>query len=206
MQSKKSLVLFGDSHAAQWFPALEIFAQAKGYQLYSYTKSACPAAKVELPNRDGFRNSECQKWRQSIVKRIEEISPVAVIMSGFQHFKPPSNVTNSEEWWKVGMSRLQEDLKDNDTLQIYLGDTPNPMVNVPECLSRNSISECSKVEFSPVWSIPSFSFIDPTSWLCTKTCPVVIGKTVAYRDGSHISVDMALQLSEELSKALSLRL
>lgn len=206
MQSKKSLVLFGDSHAAQWFPALEIFAQAKGYQLYSYTKSACPAAKVELPNRDGFRNSECQKWRQSIVKRIEEISPVAVIMSGFQHFKPPSNVTNSEEWWKVGMSRLQEDLKDNDTLQIYLGDTPNPMVNVPECLSRNSFSECSKVEFSPVWSIPSFSFIDPTSWLCTNTCPVVIGKTVAYRDGSHISVDMALQLYEELSKALSLRL
>jgi hypothetical protein len=127
-------------------------------------------------------------------------------MSGFQHFKPPSNVTNSEEWWKLGMSRLQKDLKDNNTLQIYLGDTPNPMVNVPECLSRNSISECSKVEFSPVWSIPSFSFIDPTSWLCTKTCPVVIGKTVAYRDGSHISVDMALQLYEELSKALSLRL
>ena len=204
--SKKSLVLFGDSHAAQWFPVLEKFAQTNGYQLYSYTKSACPAADVDLPDQDGFRNSECKKWRQSIVQKIKEISPNAVIMSGFQHFRPPSQVTDSEKWWKLGLSKIYADLKVVETQQIYLGDTPNPLVNIPECLSKNSISECSKVESSPSWSIPAFSFIDPTPWLCQKTCPVVIGNTVAYRDGSHISVDMALQLSKELSMALSLRL
>ena len=127
-------------------------------------------------------------------------------MSGFQHFKPPSQVTDSEKWWKLGLSKIYAGLKVVKTQQIYLGDTPNPLVNIPECLSKNSISECSKVESNPSWSIPAFSFIDPTPWLCQKTCPVVIGNTVAYRDGSHISVDMALQLSKELSMALSLRL
>lgn len=205
-ESKKSLVLFGDSHAAQWFPTLQEYAQTHGYQLFSFTKSACPAADVMLPDKGGFLNAECEKWRQSIVERIKAISPEAVVMSGFQHFKPPSNVIDAEEWWKVGLLKIHADLKEIETRQIYLGDTPKPLVNIPECLSRDSIPECSKVEASPVWNIPGFSFIDPTPWLCEKTCPIVIGNTVAYRDGSHISVDMALQLSKKFARALSSRL
>jgi hypothetical protein len=205
-ESKRSLVLFGDSHAGQWFPALENFASTNGYQLFSFTKSACPAANVELPDKGGFKDAECKKWRQSILKRIKEISPTAVIMSGFQHFTPPSNVANSELWWKAGLSSLRAELQDVDSRLIYIGDTPTPMVNVPECLSKKSIVECSKVKKSPEWKSSDFLFINPTPWLCTKNCPVVIGNVVAYRDRSHISVDMALRLTEDLSKALSSRL
>ena len=205
-KARKSLVLFGDSHAAQWFPALNEFAKNNGYQLFSYTKSACPAANVKLPDNGGFKDSECKKWRQSILQRLKEIKPDAVIMSGFQHFTPPTDITNPENWWKQGLSKLHLELKVVDAQQIYIADTPIPQVNVPECLSNKSISDCSKVKKSPVWSVPGFTFIDPTSWLCDSSCPVVIDKTVAYRDRSHISVDMALHLSTQLSKALSSRL
>ena len=204
--SEKSLVLFGDSHAAQWFPALEKFAEKNGYQLFSYTKSACPAANVKLPDNGGFKDAECKKWRKSIVERIKLISPDAVVMSGFQHFTPPSDVTDPQNWWKQGLSKLHNELSDVDTLQIYIGDTPIPQVNVPECLSTKSISACSHVRKSPLWITSGFSSIDPTSWLCDKTCPIVIDNTVVYRDRSHISVDMALQLSATFAKALSLRL
>ena len=205
-EGAKSLVLFGDSHAGQWFPALDNFAKTNGFQLFSFTKSACPAANVKLPDKGGFKDAECKKWRQSILKRIKEISPAAIIMSGFQHFTPPSNVTSAELWWKNGLSSLHKELQGAESRLIYIGDTPIPMVNVPECLAKKSIAECSKVKKSPEWKSSNFQFIDPTSWLCKKTCPVVMGNIVAYRDGSHISVDMALRLTEKLSMALSSRL
>ncbi len=205
-EAEKSLVLFGDSHAAQWFPALDNFAKSNGYQLFSFTKSACPAANVKLPDKGGFKDAECKKWRQLILKRIKEISPAAVIMSGFQHFTPPSDVANPELWWKSGLSSLRTELQDVESRLIYIGDTPTPMVNVPECLAKKSILECSKVKKSPEWKSSDFLFVNPTSWLCKETCPVVIGNIVAYRDRSHISVDMALRLTEELSIALSSRL
>jgi hypothetical protein len=36
--SKTTIVLYGDSHAAQWFPALEKLANENGFQLVSLTK------------------------------------------------------------------------------------------------------------------------------------------------------------------------
>jgi len=42
----RSVVLFGDSHAAMWLPALDSIAARRGWKLYSMTKSACPVAKV----------------------------------------------------------------------------------------------------------------------------------------------------------------
>ena len=43
VNSQRTIVLYGDSHAAQWFPALERIAIDNGLKLVSLTKSACPA-------------------------------------------------------------------------------------------------------------------------------------------------------------------
>ena len=115
-------------------------------------------------------------------------------------------MVSAELWWKDGLSSLHKELQGAESRLIYIGDTPIPMVNVPECLAKKSIAECSKVKKSPEWKSSNFQFIDPTSWLCKITCPVVMGNIVAYRDRSHISVDMALRLTEKLSMALSSRL
>src|SRR5690606_24853341 len=38
------IALFGDSHTAQWFPAVESFARDRGgVAVSTYTKSSCPA-------------------------------------------------------------------------------------------------------------------------------------------------------------------
>jgi len=38
--------------------------------------------------------------------------------------------------------------------------------------------------------------------LCSSYCPAIVEGTVAYRDASHISVDMALRLLPKLEAAL----
>jgi hypothetical protein len=44
--------------------------------------------------------------------------------------------------------------------------------------------------------------IDPTPWLCGKTCPAVISGIVTYRDASHLTVEMARHLSGKLEGSL----
>ena len=41
-----TVVLFGDSHAAQWFPAMDRLGKERHWKLVSMTKSACPAAAI----------------------------------------------------------------------------------------------------------------------------------------------------------------
>ena len=40
--SKTTVVLFGDSHAMQWFPALNGLAKEHDWRLVGLTKAACP--------------------------------------------------------------------------------------------------------------------------------------------------------------------
>ena len=66
-----TVVLFGDSHAAQWFPALEALATDNGWRLVSLTKSACPSFLFEPQN--GSPNGayiECGHWREFAFDRI----------------------------------------------------------------------------------------------------------------------------------------
>jgi len=46
LTSDQTIVLYGDSHAAQWFPALELIGKKRGIKIVSLTKSACPSAEV----------------------------------------------------------------------------------------------------------------------------------------------------------------
>lgn len=55
---------------------------------------------------------------------------------------------------------------------------------------------------TPVQIIPGFEKIDPTSWLCTDICPAFKDGYVVYRDASHLTVDAALALKDELEAAL----
>jgi hypothetical protein len=50
--------------------------------------------------------------------------------------------------------------------------------------------------------ISGFEIIDPTPWLCSSYCPAIVDGSVAYRDASHISVEMSLKLLPKIEQAL----
>lgn len=64
VNSDITIVLYGDSHAAQWFPALERIAIKRGIKLVSLTKSACPAVDAPRDDDGGFKFSKCAQWRE----------------------------------------------------------------------------------------------------------------------------------------------
>jgi peptidoglycan/LPS O-acetylase OafA/YrhL len=200
--SKNKIVLYGDSHAAQWFPTLEALAREKGFELISLTKSACSSVDSPRPDQGAFKNSDCEKWRENSIKRIQKIKPDAVIVSSFQYFTPPSGYPSKSQWWNEGQRRLLADLTGSSRHLIYISDTPRPLRDIPNCLASRDAKECNSTEKTPNVIIDGFEEIDPTPWLCTSLCPAIQDGYVVYRDGSHISVEAALALTKKFEAAL----
>ena len=200
--SDKKIVLYGDSHAAQWFPALEQIALDRGYELTSLTKSACSSVDSPRPDQGAFKNADCERWRDNSVKRIQKLQPDAVIMSSFQYFTPPSGYSNRSQWWNDGQRRLLAALKGSSNNLIYISDTPRPLRDIPNCLASRDTQSCDSTEKTPNLIISGFKKIDPTSWLCDDYCPAIKDGYVVYRDGSHISVEASLALKSKLENAL----
>ena len=202
LDSDKTMVLYGDSHAAQWFPALIEIANRSGYKLISLTKSACPSVETVRRDQGGFKMSRCVQWRENTIKRIQGIQPDVLIMSSFQYFAQPPQFNDRTQWWNEGQRKLLNQVKNSSPHLIYITDTPHPTRDIPACLSNYSITECNTSERSKNLSIPGFKVIDPNPWLCSNVCPAVKDGVVAYRDASHISVDISLALIPRLTQAL----
>ena len=201
-ESSKTIVLYGDSHAAQWFPTLEKMATERGFKLVSLTKSACPAVDAKRPDQGAFKQVHCTKWRENSIKRIAEIQPLAVITSSFQYFTPSNNKITRAQWWNEGQRKLLKGLRGSTNNLIYISDTPRPLRDIPNCLASRDSKVCDSTERSKVSVIRGFDVINPNPWLCSSYCPAIVEGTVAYRDASHISVDMALKLLPKLEAAL----
>ena len=200
--SSTTIVLYGDSHAAQWFPALEKLANERGFKLVSLTKSACPAVDSKRPDQGAFKMVHCTKWRQNSIARIAKIRPMAVITSSFQYFTPANTKVSRSQWWSDGQRKLLKDLQGSTAHLIYISDTPRPLRDIPNCLASRNSSSCDSTEKSRVSIVSGFQVVDPTPWLCASYCPAIVDGTVAYRDASHISVQMAVKLLPKLEEAL----
>jgi len=205
LDSKQTVVLYGDSHAVQWFPALQKSAVEKGFKLITLTKSACPSIDVVRESVGAFKMSNCAAWRKSAIARIATAKPDLVILSSFEHFVPQGDPRNVNKWWAEGSERTYQKLKPLGAKIVYLLDTPLPKRNIPDCLASTSADKCLA---DPKLGLPqtaNFEIIDPSTWLCSLVCPAIVRGNVAYRDASHISVATSLELSESLWQALVLK-
>jgi hypothetical protein len=111
-------------------------------------------------------------------------------------------VINRDQWWNEGQRKLLKNVNGKSANLIYITDTPHPLRDIPACLSNYSISKCNTTTRSLNLSISGFKVIDPNPWLCSRSCPAVKDGVVAYRDASHISVDIAIALIPRLTQAL----
>ena len=196
------VVLYGDSHAAQWFPTLEKLAREKGFELTSLTKSACSSVESPRVDQGAYKNSECEKWRENSIKRIQKMKPDAVIVSSFQYFTEPGGYSSRAQWWNEGQRSLLAGLQGSSKNLIYISDTPHPLRDIPSCLATRNLKDCDTTEKTPNLVIDGFKKINPNPWLCTKVCSSIKDGYVVYRDASHISVDAALALTPQLETAL----
>jgi peptidoglycan/LPS O-acetylase OafA/YrhL len=220
--SRTTVVLFGDSHAAQWFPALERIAREKGWRLVSLTKSACTAADVQVWSSTYRRAyTECDTWRSSAFARIAAERPALVVVASSRSFQPmvAGRATEGEgarAATSTGLARTIRRLEKSAGAVTIIGDTPLAPLDPPNCLSANTghVLRCAtpvEQATDPAWTAMERSvatawgatFVDPTRWVCPSSpCPAVIGRYLVYRDTHHLATPFVTALSTRLARAL----
>ncbi len=200
--SNKEIVLFGDSHAAQWFPALEKIATSQGYKLFSFTKASCAAIDIPRPNKGAFKASECKKWQENQMVKIKKIKPDILILTNSEHYQLKESENQKNFYWQQAQRKLYEELKPVSKNVIFLVDTPKPQIDVPACLASGKEEECNQIDRPTKLGSPSYKKIDLTDWFCDSTCPAIKEDYIVYRDASHISLAAALEATEILRSEL----
>lgn len=215
--SRKVVVLFGDSHAAQWFPALNRLAAERGWKLVSLTKASCKAAEITLRRFDG-PYAACDTWRARAITKIVALHPALVIVSSSDAGDALYPDADPVRQWTDGFRATYDALGASGAKVVALLDTPWPGSDAVDCAAMYSLrlDRCAtrlpeairdpsrRTATTDAARSSGATVIDPTPWLCTPSgnCPVLVGNTVAYRDDSHIADAYA----EAVAPALGARL
>jgi len=219
--ARKVVVLFGDSHAAQWFPALERLALEDGWRLVSLTKSACAAADVTVWNSNLKRAyAECDTWRANALARIAAERPDLVVVSNSRYVLAvdgqPVPEASAQATWDQALGRTLGQLAKLSGQVVLIGATPRPSVDPPVCLSAHlddalacatpmsaAIDAGTLAAERAVTGAAGVTMIDPTGWVCPfEPCPVVIGRVLVYRDTHHLTATFSAALAPYLAARL----
>jgi peptidoglycan/LPS O-acetylase OafA/YrhL len=219
--SSTTVVLFGDSHAAQWFPALERLAGERAWRLISLTKSGCTPAWITVWNTNMKRAyTECDDWRQRVSERVAAEQPDLVIVASSHPYRSAGSGGPADPDGGIGLAAgLAETLDRLVPLAAtvaLIGDTPKWDLDPPDCLSSNlddtlactepraaMVDEAWLAEETTIAAEHGAAFVDPTNWACpTDPCTTVIGRYLVYRDQHHLATPYVIALRNRLAAAL----
>ncbi len=226
LQSDIVIVFTGDSHAAQWFGALEVAARTNHWKLVSMTKSSCPVADVPtyrrrdaLPDGEELLYPECDEFHTRAHAAIRDLHPDLVIFPVLSRFHLVNN--GGIAAFSAGLGKSISAVAGSGTKVLILGETPKTNgEDIPSCLAghKNDISKCAnrrnKAEFpehikyfEALAVDHSATYVNPVDWFCTAdVCPGEIGGRIVYRDYNHISDQFARYRAPQIGEAIKLAL
>jgi peptidoglycan/LPS O-acetylase OafA/YrhL len=199
------IALVGDSHAANWIPALEELSRTNDWFVETHTKSGCPVLQ-EVVSLRGKPYKACLEWGQNILKHIAASKPDAVL------FAQSAGVVLHEQAKSIDADLVKtwRSLMAAGVQVIAIADTPRHEVDPSQCIKLNP--ECASDRSSALRSDPiiraqktesGVAMINMNDTVCTETaCPMVIGNIIAWRDNHHLTATYARNLAPILGKRI----
>lgn len=218
------VAVFGDSHAAQWLPALRT---ASRWKILSFIRSSCPSVPVTVRDlaTDGVFKS-CDTWREQALLQIVKTRPSVVLISNFHRYElvdskgtirmGPTQATSVASWTN-GMTRTLSTFRAAGIASVVVRDTPFPESDLLDCLASGEMAAtCSSprtVALDSTFAASeknlaaqlSAGFIDMSAFICARQeCPAGTLKMPIYRDQHHLSVHFAELLGPSFNERLRL--
>lgn len=207
--SDRTMVLFGDSRAQQYFAPIEKIARERGMRLVVMIRSNCFPAFVFSYERF------CDSWRRQSLRRIirREKPELVVIGSATKELysltKDGRKLSRDESqpFLVEGMARTIKLLEKAGSKVVIIRDQTFSPDDVPGCVKDNA-DDLSPCGFKPTSRLSrafeleaarqtGARIIDPQSRFCSKSiCPPVIGNSLVYLDSYHITSSFALTLTD----------
>lgn len=216
------VALIGNSHAAQWLPAIELIAQQEHWRVTTYLASQCALADVRQGFTPAAASKACLDWGRDAIDQVSQGDFDLVIMSnkisrGVRGLSLPETAVRFQQGYADALRPLVQ----AELPVIGIRDTPSPGFDVPKCLAEHAedYSQCdgtradwlpSEPLFEAVAALPSnrMKVIDLTDYICDgDTCSAAVGGVPVYFDVSHLTATyaktLAPYLSAEIKKALA---
>ncbi|SBS74345.1 Acyltransferase 3 [uncultured Microbacterium sp.] len=215
-----SVVLIGDSHAANWAPPYIALAEKHGWRLRITSKASCGFSHGSQADRNGGEYTSCNEWSATSFDQILAERPDLVVTA--------NRATRAA--WQEGVSRAEarslyaDGLHENLRLlneagipTLVMNATPRMTSDVPECISANPdhLTACAtprNVAFGTgsryveraVKGLSDADVIDMGNWVCpdAEACAAVVGNVVVWRDSAHFTETYARTLAKPLEAQL----
>jgi hypothetical protein len=214
-RSKRRVVLFGNSHAMHWFPALERVAVRRDWRLVALTRAGCAVGDVRFSDR-------CDAWREHTLRRIERREmpslvivatstsmSLGVVVDGDRLSPDPSR-----PHLRRGLEHTLRRLRATGARVIVIKDLPRSPHDVPDCVSRQPkrLERCTFRRDEPpdeafdeqsTTAVEGADAIDPAPVVCPDgVCHAVMGNALVYRDDNHFTATFAGTLATWLDREL----
>ena len=213
VRARRTVVLVGDSHAAQWFPALAELGVREHFRLIAWTKSGCPFAPgvhLFLP-AIGRDYTECLTWQARVVHDLRALPRPAIVILGRtstylpQVLRPDGDQIDrslAPALWGAGMAQGVRTLRRLAARVVVLRDTPHAPFDVPACISwdPDAAAQCNfprapggladSAEYTAERKagVPRDVYANPTAAACPAAlCMAVTGGEITYRDDNHLT-------------------
>ncbi|MDA3020699.1 MAG: acyltransferase family protein [Actinomycetota bacterium] len=214
-----TVALYGDSHAAQWFPALNQIAIDHQWRLIILTKMGCTAIDLITANSlVGPTYPGCRPWREKVLERfVAENVRVVLITNSNRLTDPSTGQPFADSIVKTGYATFIPQLQSMGINPVVITDTPYPGTDVPICLSKaiKNVGSCAVTRDKGIranrqqTSIDvaienNAQYLDVSHWVCTNDmCPVITGNILMYRDSHHLTTTYVQFLTPLIDAAIS---
>ena len=210
-----TVALVGDSHAAQWFPALERIAKHEGWRIVTFVKVACPFIDMPVGNTALQREyRECAAFDAATLIRLAgaQTGPDARLD---EPIRDPRAERRRRHSRRQGRRDRPHDRSHPGRTAIIV-DTPYAGIDVPACLSAHpsNIDACAiprwmafSANLGAIEAVAAKSsgagLIDLTRRICVgKPCSVVVNDRIVFRDFGHLTATFSRSLAPALDAAI----
>lgn len=208
------ILLTGDSHAAQWYPAIRSAAAQLNWSFVSLTRSACSLLTPSLPVPT-YRNRpypQCSSWQEMVKTVITNMRPDIIITSSAASQKTQDELEPQIDQLNTLTeiaARIEADL-------LLIGDTPRSASDPLSCLARViadrdplTPSTCGFNDNSAYRNALNATLTEAANrnmhvhymTMDTEICPddlcrVIIDETITYRDSHHLTSTFSETLAD----------
>ena len=210
--ARKTIVVFGDSHAQMWMPAIVSFARSDHWAVIPLVKSGC------LPSRwvatDADPKAECRSWYRWAVQKARAIRPDLTLVTGSSNYPTIAEDPVLRGAEVGGFRYFMAAMKPFSKAIVVIGDPPSLPQDPVDCLLTHgaTMAHCSTTMTQAQWSQYSEiarlarhngGFLDTLGWFCFRNrCPTVVGNTITRADPGHVTQTYALKVARPFAVEL----
>lgn len=206
------VALIGDSHAAQWEPALAVLARENHWTIDLYLKTNC----VVTDARRGSAYADCGRWSNGVESALAAAEPYQLVITGFFAENLDLEVDAGTVTTKAAIAGFRaawQPLIDRGARIVVIADTPHMRPSTTVCVAEHGADSQCDVPRSEALGRPDLQIeaakgmagvgtVDMTSWFCPDSCRAVVGGVALHTDPFHMTKTYSATLSPYLGTAL----